>query len=75
MKKIGEFFSVTLMAVGLVIFGLFGAALILSFPVMWFWNWTIVDIFQVPEIGYWKAFGLYVITGILFNRVPIGKKD
>lgn len=53
----------------LVVIALFGVALILAFPVMWLWNWVIVDIFQLPEIGYWKAFGLYLIFGVLFNNV------
>ena len=71
MKKVAEFLGVLVV----VILGLFGAALILAFPVMWLWNWVIVDIFQLPEIGYWKAFGLYTLLGILFKSVPTNKQD
>lgn len=53
----------------LVVIALFGVALILAFPVMWLWNSIIVDIFQLPEIGYWKAFGIYLLCGLLFNNV------
>jgi hypothetical protein len=60
----------------LVIIALFGVALILAVPVMWLWNWVIVDIFQLPEIGYWKAFGLYLLSGLLVNHItPNSKKN
>jgi hypothetical protein len=75
MKKVLEFLGVFLGALVLVTIGLFGAALLLAFPVMWLWNWVIVDIFQLPEIGYWEAFALYTLFGILFKNIPTSNKD
>jgi len=75
MRSIGEFLGVFLTALVLITIGLFGAALLLAFPVMWLWNWVIVDIFQLPEIGYWKAFGIYTLFGILFKGVPTNNKS
>lgn len=46
----------------LIIVGVF-----ISFPVMWLWNGIMPDLFGVSEIGYWQAFGLYVLCNILFN--------
>ena len=49
----------------LVAFVLIG--LIISFPVMWLWNWLMPVIFGLPVIDVFQAFGLYLITQILFN--------
>lgn len=36
---------------------------------MWLWNWLAVDLFSLPVIGYWEAFGLEWLCQILFGRV------
>lgn len=41
----------------------FGSSAVL----MWLWNAIVVDIFLVPTITYWQAFGLYIISNILFK--------
>lgn len=50
----------------------------LSFLVAWIvmllWNFTISDMFSVPDLTYWKAFGLYWLCSVLLVRVPIEKK-
>lgn len=38
------------------------------FIVVWLWNWLMPVIFRLPMIGFWQAFGLLVLTTILFNR-------
>lgn len=40
---------------------------IFAFPVMWLWNWIMPDIFGLVTIGYWKAFGIMALCGILFK--------
>lgn len=35
---------------------------------MWLWNWVAVDLFGVPAIGYWTAFGLQWLCNLLFGR-------
>lgn len=34
---------------------------------MWLWNWIAVDLFALPVIGYWQAFGLEWLCNILFK--------
>lgn len=53
-------FSGILIASFIIAFG-FSAVL------MWLWNAIVVDIFLVPTITYWQAFGLYIISNILFK--------
>jgi hypothetical protein len=67
MKKIFKFLSDLLGILGLLILILFGSAFLLAFPVKWLWNWVIVDIFNIKSITYWQAFGLFLITSILFK--------
>ena len=35
---------------------------------MWLWNWIVVDLFGLPVIGYWTAFGLHWLCHILFGH-------
>lgn len=35
---------------------------------MWLWNWVAVELFALPYIGYWQAFGLQWLCHILFGR-------
>lgn len=34
---------------------------------MWLWNIIIPTIFSLPMISYWQAFGIYIISNILFK--------
>lgn len=42
------------------IVGLFAAILVLLL-----WNWLCPDIFGLPEIGYWQAWGLFWLSALL----------
>ena len=42
------------------------------------WNWIVPEIFGLPRIGFWQAWGLLVLSGMLFGsrtRVETGKKS
>ena len=43
------------------------SSLVLAFPVMWLWNWIITGLFNLCSINYWQAFGLLILSGILFK--------
>lgn len=44
--------------------------------VMWLWNWIAVDLFAAPVIGFWEAFGLKWLCGLLFRgSVTVKTKD
>ncbi len=44
------------------------AALLLSFPTMWLWNWLMPKIFGLIEISFWEALGLNLLTGVFFRQ-------
>lgn len=60
--------------IALVAFALFLGGLILAVPLMFLWNWLIPDLFNLPEIGYLQAFGLFYLSGLLFRSVPTSEK-
>ena len=43
-------------------------ALLMTFPLMWLWNWLMPDLFNVAEIGFWQALGLNFLASILFKK-------
>lgn len=58
--------------VGLAIVFVF--AVLVAFPVMWLWNWVMPDIFGLPVITFWQAFGLNLLCGLFFRGVNSTKK-
>lgn len=60
---IGALTGIIIGAFFLIILG----ALLLSFPVMWCWNYIIPYMFGLPVITYWQAFCLYVLAGLLIK--------
>lgn len=48
-----------------------GLALLLSLPFAWFvmllWNWVMVDVFALPDLTFWQAWGLYMLAAILIK--------
>lgn len=52
-----------------------GIGLILAFPLMWLWNYTLPDLTNgiITTIEYWQAWALIVICSILFGGS--GSKD
>ena len=39
-----------------------------SWLVMLLWNWVVVELFGLPVISFWMAFGLRWLCGLLFCR-------
>ena len=42
------------------------------FVTMWLWNWLVPDLFHGPVITFWQAFGLLILSKIIFSG--FGKK-
>lgn len=42
-------------------------ALLLGLIVMALWNWLMPELFGLTRIGYWQAWGLVILTHILFK--------
>ena len=55
-----------------------GLSLLFAFPVKWLVNWVfapkaIQAMFGVPVLSVWRAWGLYLVFGILFSNKGAGK--
>lgn len=48
-------------------------ALILGLVVMWLWNWLMPAIFGLTQITFWPAWGLVLLSHILFKSFPHSK--
>ncbi len=55
-------------------FGILGVALVFAFGylVMRLWNALMPDIFGFKEISYWQAWGLFLLSSILFKGFGSG---
>lgn len=62
LNKIAEILTVVIIIV-----------LIISVPVMVLWNWLMPDIFGLPQITFWQAIGISLLTTILFKNSDTGK--
>lgn len=64
---------------GLMIFGLINIVIIgivLSIPIYFLWNWLMPTIFGLKTITIFQAWGLLIISGMLFkSNISTEKKD
>ena len=44
-----------------------GLSILLALPVMWLWNWLMPTIFGLPEIGLMQAWGISILSSLLFK--------
>lgn len=58
-----DFIHDTLLVIGLVIL----LVMICGYPLMWLWNWLMPTIFNLPQITFWQAVGLNLLSSILFK--------
>lgn len=42
-------------------------SLILALPTMWLWDWLMPTIFSLPEITFWQAWGLLMLSSLLIR--------
>lgn len=49
-------------------------SLFLSLPVLWLWNWLMPDIFNLPQITFWQALGLNLLSSFLLRSSSSGSK-
>jgi hypothetical protein len=47
--------------------------LVLPYVCMVLWNYLMPTIFSLPEIGYWQALGLLVLSSLFFYHGGHGK--
>jgi hypothetical protein len=49
-----------------------------SLPTWLLWNWLMPELFGLPSINFFQAFGLLLLSGFLFGDRPsvkVGAKD
>jgi hypothetical protein len=63
-----------LLGIGFAIAGLALLA-VLGWVVMLLWNWLMPDIFGLPTVNYWQAWGLLVLFWILFKSWSFKDND
>ncbi len=56
-----------LLGIGFAILGI-GLLALFGLIVMLLWNWLMPEIFGLPRLDYWKAWGLLVLCWILFKN-------
>ena len=59
-----------LLAIALI----FILSLLFGFPFMWLWNWLMPVLFKLPEIDFWQAVGLMILSGMLFRSSSTSTK-
>jgi hypothetical protein len=49
-------------------------SLLIAFPIKWLWNGVMPGVFGLPEITFWKAYGMYLLFHLLLRGVTINEK-
>jgi hypothetical protein len=58
--RIGKWVSLGLVAITCIAF-------VLGLAVMALWNWLMPEVFGLPRITYWQAWGLLLLAHLLFS--------
>lgn len=61
-----RFLKIPVMVIGGVILAVV-LAFVLGFVVQALWNWLMPEVFGLPEISYWQAWGLLILGHLLFG--------
>ena len=56
-------------------FGILVLLFIFGWIVMLLWNWLMPEIFGLTTLSYWQAWGLLLLSSILFKDLPSGGDD
>ena len=46
---------------------IFAVSFLIVAILMWLWNGLAVALFSLPVITYWQAWGIYILSNILFK--------
>lgn len=65
-KKVKPLGRGIIFGIGALIFAAF-LALLFGWILMLLWNWLMPEIFGLPMIGYWQAWGLILLSHLLFK--------
>lgn len=68
--KIATFIGAIVMILAVI----FLFAMLAAFPVKWLWDWLMPDLFNLKEISVWQAWGMIVLSGLLFKGSAANSK-
>lgn len=68
-RRVRRVFSIIGMGIGGIGIAMI-MALLFGFVVKWLWNWLMPPIFGLTMITFWQAWGLVVLSHILFKSFP-----
>jgi hypothetical protein len=60
---IRTFLSILVMSIGF--------SILLTYPVMWLWNWLMPAIFGLKTLTFWQTFGLTMLSNMIFGKVNV----
>ncbi len=63
-----------LMIIGFAILGA-GLIVLMGFVIMWLWNWLMPMIFNLPQLNYWQAVGVFILSKIIFGGFGGGSSN
>lgn len=55
--------------------GILALIFLFGWIVMLLWNWLMPEIFGLKQLSYWQAWGLLILSSILFKGIPSGRDD
>jgi hypothetical protein len=55
--------------------GIISLIFLFGWVVMLLWNWLMPEIFGLKQLSYWQAWGLLILSSILFKSFPSGGND
>ena len=67
-EKYGTNVAIITIVGALIVF--LGLCFLNSWLVMLLWNWVAVDLFALPTLNFWSAFGLRWLCSLLFVNNP-----
>lgn len=71
MSDVAEIIGIIVIIAGLII----GLALLFTIPVWFLWNWLCPELFGLAKISIPQAFGLLVLTGLLFRSSGYSRSE
>jgi hypothetical protein len=45
-----------------------------AIPTYFLWNWLMPDLFGLPVLGFWQAWGIFLLLSILFKGASVSSK-
>ncbi len=55
--------------------GILALLFLFGWVVMLLWNWLMPGIFGLTTLSYWQAWGLLILSSLLFKDMPSGRDD